>query len=169
MTVAPQDSMGTTSLSDAGQAKVQHGTTGAAHQIHRLDAIMFPSNDPLAYPHQPRADFGIHGPSLHHTSPEEVLQHHPFYVPQLYDGIEGQLLGPLPPYLMQSQGGPDIPFPAEMYADPMLASQQIHQPPHRPHSQGLQLDQELRQQPRDYDHMLATASWQGMFPQPGMD
>ncbi|KAI0118611.1 hypothetical protein GGR51DRAFT_554299 [Nemania sp. FL0031] len=171
MTVASQESIGTTNLSDAGHAKMQQSMTGAAQQIHRLDAIMFPSNDPLAYPHQPRADFGIHGPGLHHTSPGEVLQHDPssYYVPQLYDGIEGQLLGPLPPYLMQSQGDSGIPFPAQMYSDPMLPSQQMHPSPHRPHSQGLQLDQELRGQPRDYDHMLAGASWQGMFPQGGMD
>ncbi|KAI0468274.1 hypothetical protein F4859DRAFT_209632 [Xylaria cf. heliscus] len=171
MTVASQDSLATTVVGEAGQAKVQHGTTGAAQQIHRLDAIMFPSDDPLAYPNQPRADFGMHGPGLHHASPGDVLQHDPsYYVPQLYDGIEGQLLGPLPPYLMQSQGDPGIPFPAQMYSDPMLPSQQMHPSSLRHHPQGLQLEQEqLRQQPRDYEHMLASASWQGLFPQHGMD
>ncbi|KAI0532128.1 hypothetical protein GGR58DRAFT_491367 [Xylaria digitata] len=173
MTVESQDSIAATSLSDASQAKVQHGMTGAAQQIHRLDTMMFPSDDPLAYPNQPRADFSIHGSSLHHANPADVLQHDPspYYVPQLYDGIEGQLLGPIPPYLMHSQGDPGLPFPAHMYSDPMLPSQQIHPSPHhRPHGQGLQLEQEqLRQQPRDYDHMLANTSWQGMFPQHGMD
>ncbi|TGJ79221.1 hypothetical protein E0Z10_g9535 [Xylaria hypoxylon] len=172
MTVASQDSIAATGLSDANQAKVQHGTAGAAQQIHRLDAMMFPSDDPLAYPNQPQADFGIHGPGLHHANPTGVLQHDPssYYVPQLYDGIEGQLLGPLPPYLMHSQGDPGLPFPAHMYSDPMLSSQQIHPSLHRPHAQGLQLEQEqLRQQPRDYDHILANTSWQGMFPQHGMD
>ncbi|KAI0875064.1 hypothetical protein GGS24DRAFT_308758 [Hypoxylon argillaceum] len=171
MTTTSQDSMGTTGLGDAGQVKVQHSTAGAAQQLHRLDAIMFPSSDPLAYPHQPRADFGIHGPGLHPADPGEVLQHDPssYYVPQLYDGIEGQLLAPLPPYLMQSQGDPGIPFPAQMYSDPMLPSQQMDPSSHRPHSQGLQLDQELRQQSRDYDHMLASTSWPNMFPQHGMD
>ncbi|KAI1739850.1 hypothetical protein F4680DRAFT_420292 [Xylaria scruposa] len=169
MTVTSQDSIATTSVNEA---KLQHGTTGAAQQIHRLDAMMFPSDDPLAYPNQPRADFGVHAPSLHHASPSEVLQHDPssYYVPQFYDGIEGQLLGPLPPYLMPSQGDSGIPFQAHMYADPMLSSQQIHPSPHRPYPQGIQLEQEqLRQQPRDYEQMLASASWQGMFPQQGMD
>ncbi|KAJ2976508.1 hypothetical protein NUW58_g8068 [Xylaria curta] len=173
LTVASQDSITTTTaVSDASQAKVQYGATGAAQQIHRLDAIMFPSDNPLAYPNQPRADFDLHGPGIHHVNPGDVLQHDPsaYYVPQLYDGIEGQLLGPLPPYLMQSQGDPGIPFPAQMYSDPMLPSQQIHPSPLRPHAQGLQLEQEqLRQQPRDYDHMLANTTWQGMFPQSGMD
>ncbi|KAI0184652.1 fungal-specific transcription factor [Xylaria flabelliformis] len=161
MTVTSQDSIVTTSVSEA--------KLGAAQQIHRLDAMMFPSDDPLAYPNQPRADFGVHAPGLH---PRDVLQQDPssFYVPQFYDGIEGQLLGPLPPYLMPSQGDSSIPFQAQMYADPMLSSQQIHPSLHRPHPQGIQLEQEqLRQQPRDYEHMLASASWQGMFPQHGMD
>ncbi|GAP90000.1 putative C6 transcription factor [Rosellinia necatrix] len=171
MTVASQDSIATAALSDAGQTKLQHGTTGAAQQIHRLDAIMFPSDDPLAYPNQPRADFGMHGSGLH-TNPGDILPHDPssYYVPHLYDGIEGQLLGPLPPYLMQPQGGPGIPFSAQMYSDPMLPSQQMHPSPLRPHVQGLQLEQEqLRRQPGDYDHMLANTSWQGMFPPHGMD
>lgn len=172
MMIASEDSIGTASLSNASQIKVQHNTIGAAQQIHRLDAMMFPSNDPLAYPHQPRADYGTHGSSLHHVNPADVLQHDPssYYVPQLYDGIEGQLLGPLPPYLMQSQGDSGIPFPAQMYSDPMLPSQQIHPSLLRPHAQGLPLEQEqLRQQPRDYDHMLANTSWPGMLPQHGMD
>ncbi|KAI0399577.1 hypothetical protein F4802DRAFT_588770 [Xylaria palmicola] len=165
--VASQDPIATTGVSDAGQAKIQHDATGAAQQIHRLDAMMFPSDDPLAYPNQPRADFGMHGPGMNHANPADVLQHDPssYYVPHLYDGIEGQLLGPLPPYLMQSQGDPGIPFPAQMYSDPMLASQQMHAPLHRSHAQGIHLDQEqLRQQPRDFDHMLGNTAWQGLFP-----
>lgn len=172
--MASQDSIGTTSLSHASEIKVQQqDATGAAQQIHRLDAMMFPSNDPLAYPHQPRADYGTQGSSLHHMSPADVLQHDPssYYVPQqLYDGIEGQLLGPLPPYLMQSPGDSGIQFPAQMYSDPMLPSQQIHPSLLQLHAQGLHLEQEqLRQQPRDYDHMLANTSWQGMLPQHEMD
>jgi hypothetical protein len=175
---ALEESIVATSLNDGGQAKVQHGMAGAAQQIRRLDALMFPSDDPLAYPNQPRADFGMHGPSLQHANPANVLQQHDapsYYVPQFYDGIEGQLLGPLPPYLMQSQGEPGINFPAQMYSDPMLASHQIHPPPpqNRSHVQGLHLEQDqLRQQPKDYesmDSMFVNTSWQDMFPQHGMN
>ncbi|KAI8628581.1 hypothetical protein F5Y19DRAFT_106370 [Xylariaceae sp. FL1651] len=166
---ASQELLSGTSLDDAIQVKVQHGTAGAAQQIQRLDAIMFPSDDPLAYPNQPRADFGNHGPGLHHTSPGDVLHHDPsYYVPHLYDGIEGQLLGPLPPYLMQSQREPGINFPAQMYSDPMLPSQHIHTPQHRPPIHGLLSEQErLRQQLREYDNLIASTSWQAMFPQYG--
>ncbi|KAJ3556314.1 hypothetical protein NPX13_g10160 [Xylaria arbuscula] len=172
MTALSQDSMAGVSLSGTSQADMPLTTTGAAQQIHRLDAMMFPSDDPLAYPNQPRVDFGMHGPTLHHTSPGGVISHNPsYYVPQphLYDGIEGQLLGPLPPYLMQSQGNPGLPFAANMYSDPMISSHPMHPTMHRSHPQGLQMEQDqLRQQPRDYDHMLATTPWQGMFPQHGM-
>ncbi|KAI0512783.1 hypothetical protein F5B22DRAFT_614202 [Xylaria bambusicola] len=168
---APQDPMTGASLSGTSTAKVPLGTIGAAQQIHRLDAMMFPSDDPLAYPNQPRVDFGIHGPSLHHANPGDVLPHDPssYYVPQLYDGIEGQLLGPLPPYLMQPQGNTGLGFAAHMYSDPMLPSHPMHPSMHRPHPQGLQMEQEQLRPPRDYDHMLAPSSWQGMFPQHGME
>jgi hypothetical protein len=171
MTVTSQDSITATSFGEAGHTKVQHSTPGAAQQIHRLDAMMFPSDDPLAYPNQPRADFGVHGSGLHHGDPGDVLHHDPtsYFVPQLYDGIEGQLLGPLPPYLMQPHGGPGINFPAQMYSDPVLPPQQMHSSQIRPHALGLQSEQELRQHMRDYDNILANTSWQGMFPQHGMD
>lgn len=173
MTVMSQDSMTGASLSGTDPADMPLVTTGAAQQIHRLDAIMFPSDDPLAYPNQPRVDFGMLGSNLHHASPGDVLPHNPssYYVPQpqLYDGIEGQLLGPLPPYLMHSQGNPGLPFAGNMYSDPMISSHPMHPLMHRPHPQGLQMEQEqLRQQTRDYDQMLATTPWQGMFPQHGM-
>ncbi|KAI2638264.1 hypothetical protein GGS21DRAFT_510432 [Xylaria nigripes] len=161
MAMTPQ---GTTVASNFNDA---HDTTGVAQQIHRLDAMMFPSDDPLAYPSQPQVDYGIHGSGLHHANPGDVLHHDhsSYYIPQLYDGIEGQLLGPLPPYLMQSTRQPGFPFPANMYSDPMLASQHTH-PAHRADVQGLQLEQErLRQPTRDYNHMFANTSWQGMFPQ----
>ncbi|KAI1810912.1 hypothetical protein GGS20DRAFT_145013 [Poronia punctata] len=172
ITTAPLESIAPSTLGDAGQAKLPHGMTGAAQQIHRLDAMMFPSDDPLAYPNAPRADFGMHGTGLHHPNPGEMLHHEPspYYVPTAYDGIEGHLLGPLPPYLMHSQGNPGIHFPGQMYLDPMLPSQHIHAQHGRAHGQRLQPDHEqLRQQSREYSDMLANTSWQGMFPQHGMD
>ncbi|KAI1435741.1 hypothetical protein GGR50DRAFT_702483 [Xylaria sp. CBS 124048] len=165
MTVIPQGSIATTGYDNV------HDTAGAAQQIHRLDAMMFPSDDPLAYPTQPRVDFGIQGSGLHHGNPGGVLHHDhsSYYMPHLYDGIEGQLLGPLPPYLMQSHRQPGFPFPASMYSDLVLPSQQFPLG-HRPDMPGLQLDTEqLRQPPRDYNPTLANASWQSLFPQHGMD
>jgi hypothetical protein len=172
ITTTPHEAIVATSLGEVSQAKVQPSTTGAAQQIHRLDAMMFPSDDPLAYPNQPRVDFGMHGAGLHATNPGDMLQHDPsaFFVPQSYDGIEGHLLGPLPQYLMHPQGDPGIHFPAQMYLDPMLPSQHIHAQQSRVHAHRFQAEQEqLRQQSREYNDVIANTSWQSMFPQHGME
>lgn len=102
---------------------------GAINPIHQFDAMMFPSGDPLAYPNQPRVDFGDQRLGLHSTSPGGMPHHDPsqFYLPHVYDNIEGQLLGPLPPYMMQTQTHPGFGFPAAMYSDPMLPMHQIPQ------------------------------------------
>ncbi|KAI0199958.1 fungal-specific transcription factor domain-containing protein [Astrocystis sublimbata] len=161
MTAASQDPFAATKV--AGTSSAEPHPAGAAQQMNQINATMFPTTDPLAYPNQPRVDFGMHGPNMH-PNPGNVLQHGPsYYVPSPYD-IEATLMGPVPPYLMPSQGNPGIPFQAPMYSDPMLSSHQMHQSPHGLHPQGLHMEQEqLRQQPRDYEHMLASASWQGLF------
>lgn len=88
-----------------------HGTSSGVIPIHQLDAVMFPSGDPLAYPHQAGMELGA---GSHQSQ---------YYMPNLFDGIEGQLMGPLPPYMMQAAqpqpGG--FSFPAQVYPDPMLA------------------------------------------------
>lgn len=75
---------------------------GPVNPLYNLDAMMFPSGDPLAYPNQPMVD--SHHPGGQGSgagagqSPE--MQ---FYIPSnMYDGsIEGQLMEPIPSYLMQ--------------------------------------------------------------------
>lgn len=79
----------------------------SASSLYKLDAMMFPSADPFAYPSQPLLDpTATQGRQTSHppvgSSTPEAIQ---FYMPNLYDDIEGQLLGPIPPYLV-SQTGP---------------------------------------------------------------
>ena len=67
--------------------------------------MMFPSNDPFAYPNQPMME-------LDNMQQDQKAQN-PFMSPQNmymsngnngpYDNLEGQLFGPLPPYLTQGQ------------------------------------------------------------------
>jgi hypothetical protein len=73
-----------------------------------LSAMMFPSADPFAYPNQPmieldnvkQENFG----GLDNSSQAPSM-----YIPNnnnglgMYDDLEGQLFGPIPPYLMQGQ------------------------------------------------------------------
>lgn len=82
-----------------------------------MGAMMFPSADPFAYPNQPMIEFdnqqqkngmvnsymdGSSGPSNMFLSNGTAPQ------PNLYDNLEGQLFGPLPPYLMQNQSNIDM-------------------------------------------------------------
>jgi hypothetical protein len=162
---------------------LQHG---APNPIHRFDAMMFPSGDPLAYPNQPRVDFAGQRPgaSVPGANPSNMMQQDPsqFYIPpQMYDNIEGQLMGPLPPYMMQSQVHPGFGFSPGMYSDPMLPLQphlqggqpQPHVQQQRPHRRFVRSQQtsSLRphRRPREPEDLLANTPWHGIFPQHAVD
>ncbi|KAI1469557.1 fungal-specific transcription factor domain-containing protein [Daldinia caldariorum] len=165
LSIPSPDSATAAALHEPSPLDLQHQGFGASNPIHQLDAVMFPSDDPLDYPNQPQLDFNAHQSGIPNGSPN--LSHHghaPFYVPNFYDGIEGQLMGPLPPYLMQSQAQPGFNFPAQMYSDPMLLQMHTLDHRHSPHSQ-LQADhsQSMRrrgQQPGEMEELLGSASWQ---------
>ncbi|KAB5570709.1 fungal-specific transcription factor domain-containing protein [Coniochaeta sp. 2T2.1] len=80
----------------------QQGGGGGNSALYKLDAMMFPTGDPFAYPNQqPLMDFpAVPSPQTRQTPNDSSMA---FYMPHLYDDIEGQLLGPLPPYLQQQQ------------------------------------------------------------------
>lgn len=68
--------------------------------LYKLDALMFPSADPFAYPNQPLADFGAPASTHAETNPSHISivnGRHPadtsnFYLQGLYMGdIEGQI------------------------------------------------------------------------------
>ncbi|KAH9887412.1 fungal-specific transcription factor domain-containing protein [Xylariomycetidae sp. FL2044] len=192
LTAPSPDSLATTGMHDPSQLDLQHhGAAATMNPIHRLDAMMFPSDDPLAYPNQPRDDFGPQRPGLHTASPGGLSQQDPsqFYMPNLFDNIEGQLMGPLPPYLIQNPTQAAFTFPSAMYSDPMLPSQvpQGIQMPNIAQQQAAaaaaaQLQHNRRQallaaqarrqrttQRRDFEELVANTPWHGMFPQHGMD
>jgi hypothetical protein len=141
---------------DPGHHLQQDDLGQGLNHINQLDAVMFPSEDPLAYPNQP--GLGIRGGPQHYDPSQ-------YYAPNLFDGIEGQLMGPLPPYLMQtSHGPPGFSFPAQMYSDPMLAIQLQRTPQHQP--QGHQPMPQQTQRRRMFNQFGAQQSWSGgMFPQ----
>ena len=80
--------------------------------ISDLNVMMFPSADPFAYPNQPLMEFdNVKQESI---STGQGPQGQRMYLsngvngPGLYDDLEGQLFGPLPPYLMQGQPNYDL-------------------------------------------------------------
>ncbi|KAK3504886.1 fungal-specific transcription factor domain-containing protein [Neurospora crassa] len=129
----------------SGFQQAQTPTTGA---LYKLDAMMFPSGDPFAYPtplldqtggggHHavsgqppPPISAGSVGPTPGGGGPDNMQ----LYMSGFYDdgSIEGQVLGPVAPYLMQ-HGGPEPPHAgvldpaAQMSYTTMLNLQLQHQ------------------------------------------
>jgi hypothetical protein len=87
---------------------------GGNNGLPELSAMMFPSADPFAYPNQPMMEFeNIKQESL--GDMDTRSQPPPMYLSNgtngtnMYDDLEGQLFGPIPPYLMQGQQLFDMP------------------------------------------------------------
>jgi hypothetical protein len=79
-----------------------------------LSAMMFPSADPFAYPNQPMAAFdSIKSENMGLMNNSQIPQMYlsngiPTPTSGRYDDLEGQLFGPLPPYLNQGQQSYDV-------------------------------------------------------------
>ncbi len=150
------ESSGTPSTSHRSGAgfPAQSSAAGGASHLYKLDAMMFPSADPFAYPNQPMMEFNLQPQAGQaNIGQQEDLQ---FYLPNTYDGIEGQVLGPIPPYLMQHSQAQGLELPTQMYgASDMLNIQQ---------AQARQAQQAAHQrQQRELEEFLADPGFD-MFP-----
>jgi len=103
--------------------------------IPDLNAIMFPSADPFAYPNQPLMEFDQ--VKQENVGMSNGPQGQRMYLsngangPGLYDDLEGQLFGPLPPYLMQGQPNYDLQGqidPSNSMMGGLNAQEMIYQP-----------------------------------------
>jgi len=153
--------MGQPSPQDLLRMQTQGSAGNSA--LYKLDAMMFPTGDPFAYPNQqPLMDFPT--PSAEERpgpgpgqggggQPPDTMQ---FYMPSIYDDIEGQLLGPLPPYLAQHHAG-QAHQPMDINSQVYNAAGMLSMPPVQganPH--GLTAQQ--RQQ-REINAMLADPNF----------
>lgn len=158
---------------------------GPVGSLYKMDAMMFPSEDPFAYPHQPPIDAANQHPASQTPQssagqPHDTMQ---FYIPNMYDGIEGQILDPIPGYLMpqeQRQTTHGLDTTAQLYNTSTMLDMQsghgghAHQQPH--HHQQIavqqQMNQSQQQQQRHQqqqqqqsgsmmDEMLTDPSFQG--------
>jgi hypothetical protein len=129
-----------------------------------MDAMMFPSEDPFAYPNQPPMDPanqhpGNQTPQSAGGQAHDTMQ---FYIPNMYDGIEGQLLEPIPSYLMQQQGQRPgqhggLDATAQMYcANPsmlaMLTDHAGHAHQQQPQHHHQEVAQHQHQHPHQHPH-----------------
>lgn len=85
---------------------------GSNNGFPDLSAMMFPSGDPFAYPNQPMTEFDNikqeNSGAVHSLAAPTFLQNGTAGS-GIYDDLEGQLFGPIPPYLMQGQQFYDTP------------------------------------------------------------
>lgn len=150
----------------------------APNPVHKVDSLMFPSEDPFAYPNQPMMELGFPAKD----APASLAgqgQDPQFFIPGTMEEIDSQFLGQPPPYMMQHQPGqPAMGMQNNVY-DPMMGMhmgsqhhqayqhQAQHQNQHqqRQHPAGQSLPQRRarthRQQERQIDQMFTE---QGMQP-----
>lgn len=111
---------GTPESSGAGSAAHQAAyagtpTVGTPSTLNRLGALMFPSEDPFAYPNQPMMELGL----------QQKMQQEPmqgqgqdggqdsaqFFMQGAFDDMESHLLGQIPPFMIdQAQQGLEMPI-----------------------------------------------------------
>jgi hypothetical protein len=149
---ASPDSAAASSASHRSAPGFQQQTPGGAgNPLYQLDAMMFPSGDPFAYPNQPAmSELSLPHHSAHPpSSSQDQMQ---FYMPNIYDDIEGQLLGPIPPYLMQSSQPGGVNMSTRLYSASGIPNMQ-----HGPPSQAQQAAQQRHQ--REIEDLLADPSF----------
>lgn len=107
----PESSSTTNSL----QTNLNYPPPQQQQVLPDLTAMMFPSTDPFAYPNQPMIE--LDNIQQKREPVDDVIGDQPqnlFMIggdvnnPGPYDNLEGQLFGPLPPYLLQSQANENL-------------------------------------------------------------
>lgn len=140
----------------------------AHNPVQKLDTLMFPSEDPFAYPNQPMMELGFQPP----VSMPSQGQNQQFFIPTSVDHLDSQLLGQPPPYMIQHPPGqPGLEFTANMYEPSMFSMQMSQHPSHQGHMQPGQMYPQRRvqsrQQERQIDQMFMEqglqADWGSFF------
>lgn len=136
----------------------------AVSSLNTLGAMMFPPGDPFAYPNQPLLDPAGHHPDRpsSHATPGQSQDAMQYYMSSIYDDIEGQLMGPIPPYLMQQGRSQHSLDPTgQMYATSSMLTAHPHA--QRNHSQmGQHPQQQTQQHHRDMmEDILGEHNFQG--------
>lgn len=113
-TVGTPDSSSTSNSMQQPHFPMQQPQFGINTAVPDLSAMMFPSADPFAYPNQPTAAFdnikqdNIGMMNNSQIPPMFLSNGAPTPTSGRYDDLEGQLFGPLPPYLTQGQPNYDL-------------------------------------------------------------
>lgn len=102
--------------------------------MNKVDAFMFPSEDPFAYPNQPMMELGFQTKSPQTTMAAQATDN--LFLTSSFDDMDNQLLGQPPPYMMhQSQPHPGMDMSPTLYDPGNLLGLQLEETTHSHQSQ----------------------------------
>ncbi|KAJ4260678.1 Gypsy retrotransposon integrase-like protein 1 [Fusarium torreyae] len=155
---------------------------GVHNPVNKLDSLMFPSEDPFAYPNQPMMELGYPGKTDQPANMGDQSQDMQLFLTGTFDDVESQIFGQPPPYMMHQQGQPMMGAPSQpMYHSPsnMMGMQpgqsMMHQRRpvsqthaiHQGHSMSNRRAHTQRHQERQIQQMFTEqgmqADWGGFF------
>ena len=93
--------------------------------VHKLDTLMFPSEDPFEYPNQPMMELGLPLKTGPPATMGEQPQESQFFLTGSFDDVDSQIFGNPPPYMMH-QGQPMMNLASQMYDPAMMGMQASH-------------------------------------------
>jgi hypothetical protein len=119
--VSARDTPESTSTATSSQRHPYTGQPLSMHNpVNKLDSLMFPSEDPFAYPNQPMMELGFPGKSEAPSSVSEASPDMQLFLTGTFDDVESTLFGQQPPpYMMHQQAQPMMSMSSQMY-DPSL-------------------------------------------------
>lgn len=97
-------------------------SAGPHNPVNKLDSLMFPSEDPFAYPNQPMMELGF--PGKEPVNMGDQGQDMQLFLTGTFDDVENQIFGQPPPYMMHQQGQQSMNLSSQMYSPAMLGMQQ---------------------------------------------
>ncbi|KAM0241454.1 hypothetical protein ACHAP5_007571 [Fusarium lateritium] len=155
---------------------------GMHNPVNKLDSLMFPSEDPFAYPNQPMMELGYPSKTDQPTSMNDSNQDMQLFLTGTFDDVESHIFGQPPPYMVHQQGQAMMnPVGQPMYANPsaimgMPPSQPMMQQRrpvsqthaiHQGHSMSSRRANTQRHQERQIQQMFTEqgmqADWGGFF------
>jgi hypothetical protein len=171
------------STSSTATSTQRNPYTGQPLSIHnpvnKLDSLMFPSEDPFAYPNQPMMELGFPSKTDQSSSVGDHNQDMQLFLTGTFDDVESQIFGQPPPYMMHQQAQPMMSMPGQMYNPSSVMAMQQGQPMmqrrpmsqthaiHQGHSISNRRAHTQRHQERQIQQMFTEqgmqADWGGFF------
>lgn len=96
--------------------------------VHKLDTVMFPSEDPFAYPNQPMIELGYPNKGEPDVTMGGQGSDPQFFLTGTFEDVDSQLFGQPPPYMVHQQGQQTMNIANQMYDPSMMGMSVSHAP-----------------------------------------